>query len=61
MSFSKSKTPLGLYDLDYNFIKKFQNQVPLSAEFNLYKDTIGRYVKSGKVFQHKYYIQKLNN
>ena len=51
-----SKTPLGLYDLNNNLIKSFKNQVELANEYGLFKGTIGRYLKSGKIFLGKYYI-----
>lgn len=55
-----SKTPLGLYDTENKLIKTFLNQVELATELGVYKSTIGRYVVSGKLFQEKYYIRKLN-
>jgi group I intron endonuclease len=62
LSNSQSKTPLALYDINtQELIKTFKNQVELAKEFNVYKGTIGRYVKSGKVFKGKYFIKKLNN
>ena len=59
ISLALSKTPLGLYDKDNNLIKTFINQVELAAEFGVFKTTISRYVKSGKLFQKRYYIKKL--
>ena len=55
----KSKTPIGLYDLDYNVIKPFNNQVELAKILNVHKSTISRYLKSGKLFLNKYYIKKI--
>jgi group I intron endonuclease len=60
-SIALSKTPLGLYDIENNLIKSYKNQVELAAEFKLYRGTICRYLKSGKLFLGKYYIRKLNN
>ena len=58
MSRAKSKNPLGLYDLENNLVKTFNNQVELAAEFGINKTTISRKVISGKVFNGKYYIRK---
>ena len=55
-----SKTPLGLYDTNNKLIKTYINQVKLAADFGVYKTTISRHIKSGKLFQCKYYIRKLN-
>lgn len=61
MSISRSKIPLGLYDKKNNLIKTFINQVELANEFNVNKSTISRYIRSGKLFQDKYIIRKLDN
>lgn len=61
ISLVMSKTPLGLYDLENNLLKTFINQVELAAEFNVHKTSISRKVISGKIFNKKYYIRKLNN
>jgi len=58
ISIALSKTPLGLYDIENNLEKSFKNQVELAAEFSIFKGTIGRYIKSGKLFLGKYYIRK---
>lgn len=60
ISTALSKTPLGLYNTDNKLVKIFINQVKLATEFGVFKSTISRYVKSGKLFQGKYYIRKLN-
>jgi hypothetical protein len=41
MSLAKSKLSIGLYDLDYNLIKTFINQIELAKYFNLNKSNIG--------------------
>jgi group I intron endonuclease len=56
-----SKNPLALYDLENNLIKTFRNQVELAAEFGVHKTTVSRKVRSGKIFNKKYYVRKLNN
>lgn len=60
ISVALSKRPLGLYDKNNKLIKTCINQVKLAAELGVYKTTIGRHIKSGKQFQGKYYIRKLN-
>ena len=60
ISIALSKTPLGLYDIENKLLRSFNNQVELAAEFNIFKGTIGRYLKSGRLFLGKYYIRKLN-
>jgi len=61
ISAALSKTPLGLYDLNNNLIKSFKNQVEIAIEYSVFKGTVGRYLKSGKIFLGKYYIRKLDN
>lgn len=59
ISLALSKTPLAVYDTNNKLIKTYLNQVKLAAEFGVFKTTIGKYIKSGKLFQGKYYIRKL--
>jgi group I intron endonuclease len=56
-----SKTSIGLYDTKNNLLKTFKSQVELASEYNLFKGTIGRYLKSGKLFLGKFFIRKINN
>ena len=56
-----SKNPIGLYDTNNNLLKTFKNQVELASEYNLYKGTIGRYIKSEKFILGKFFIRKINN
>nr|UEX92947.1 hypothetical protein [Marasmiellus scandens] len=60
MSLSKSKIPLGLFDINNNLIKTFKNQLELAKYFNLSKSTISRYFKSGNLLLNKYFIRKIN-
>ena len=59
ISLKLSKRPLGLYDLDTGLIKTFISQVEAAKFFNVYKRTIGRYVKSGNIFKGKYYFKEI--
>jgi len=56
-----SKNPIGLYDKNNNLLRTFKNQVELASEYNLYKGTIGRYLKMGKLFLGQFFIRKINN
>jgi group I intron endonuclease len=60
ISLKLSKRPLGLYSLDMVLIKTFISQVEAAKFFNVYKGTIGRYVKSGNIFKGKYYFKEIN-
>ena len=60
MSIAKSKTPIGLYDINNNLIKLFINQVELANYLNINKSSISRYLKSGKLLLNKYYIKNIN-
>jgi group I intron endonuclease len=59
MSSTKSKTPIGLYDIENKFIEKFNNQVELANYLSVNKSTISRYLKSEKLFLNKYFIKKI--
>jgi group I intron endonuclease len=61
MSIKKSIRPLGLYDVKFNIIEKYSNQIELANKFNVHKTTISRYIKSGKLFKGKFYIREINN
>lgn len=61
MSIKKSIRPLGLYDVNFNIIEKYSNQIELANKFNVHKTTISRYIKSGKLFKGKFYIREINN
>ena len=51
---------LGIYDLDNNLIEKFNNNADLARHLNISRTTVGRYIKTGKVFKKLYYF-KINN
>jgi hypothetical protein len=53
--------PLGLYDVNFNIIEKYSNQIELANKFSVHKTTISRYIKSGKLFKGKFYIREINN
>ena len=49
-----SKYPLGvgIYDLNDNLISKFNNNVELAKYLNISKVTVGKYLKSGKIYKN---------
>jgi hypothetical protein len=61
MLIKKSIRLLGLYDKIYNIIEKYSNQVELANKFSVYKLTVSRYIKSGKLFKGKFYIREIKN
>ena len=60
ISQAKSKTPLGLFDINNNLLKTFNNQLELAKNLNLSKSTISRYLNSGNLLLNKYLIRKIN-
>lgn len=48
---------VGIYDLNYNLIKNFNNNAELARYFNVSKTTIGKYIKTGKLFNNIYYLK----
>lgn len=46
-----------IYDLEDKFIQAFASAKLAAEHFGVWKGTIGRYVRSGKVFQDKYIIR----
>lgn len=61
ISLALSKRPIGLYSLDNKLIKVYMNQVELAKEYKVFKGTIGRYLRSGKIFEKKYLIKYIYN
>ena len=59
ISVALSKTPLGLFDLDNQLIKTYNNQVKIAYEFGVHKTTVSRKIRSGDVFMDRFYIKKL--
>jgi len=59
ISTKKNKYPLGvsIYDLDYNLVKKFNNNVELAEFLNISKVTVGRYLNSGKIYNNIYHFK----
>jgi NUMOD1 domain len=61
MSIKKNKYSLGvgIYDLENNLVKKFNNNVELAEYLNISKTTVGKYLNSGKIL-NKIYCFKVN-
>jgi hypothetical protein len=55
----KSKSPLGLYDINNILITKPFNLVELAIFIKINKSLISRYIKTGKLLLNKYYLRKL--
>jgi len=47
---------VGLYDLNNNLIKKFNNNASMARDLNISRTTMGKYIKTGKVFNNLYYF-----
>lgn len=56
LSAQKSR-PVYSYSLDNVFVQEFTSATAASVHFGVNKTTIGRYVRSGKIFQNKYYLR----
>lgn len=59
LSALKSKNTVGLYDANSKLIKTFNNNVQVAKFLKIYKTTVGRYIKSGKLLYGKYLIRIL--
>jgi len=47
---------VGLYDFNNNLIKKYNNNAIMARDLNISKTTVGKYIKTGKVFNNLYYF-----
>ena len=56
MLIKKSIRLLGLYNKIYNIIEKYSNQVELANKFSVYKITVSKYIKSGKLFKGNFFV-----
>jgi hypothetical protein len=58
-----NKYPLGvgIYDLDNNLISRFKNNVELAKYLKIFRVTIGKYLKSGAVYNIIYYFKVIQN
>jgi len=54
---SKYLGGVGLYDVDNNLLKTFNNNVELATYLKISKTTVGRYIKSGKLYNKVYYFK----
>ena len=48
---------VGLYDLNNNLIKKYDNNIAMAKYLNISKTTVGKYIKLEKVFNNLYYFK----
>jgi group I intron endonuclease len=57
LSALKSKNTVAIFDKNNNMVKVFANNVEVAKFLNFNKITVGRYIKSGKLWLDKYYIK----
>lgn len=57
ISKARSKRPVFIFDLEGNLVNQFINSVQAGEWLGIHKGTVGRYIKSGKVWNNKYYIK----
>lgn len=55
---ARSKYTVELLDSNNVFLKSFINNVELANFLNINKSTVGRYIKSKKLFKNQYYFRK---
>ncbi len=48
---------VGLYDLNHDLIKKYNNNAAMARDLNISRTTMGKYIKTGKVFNNLYYFK----
>lgn len=63
MSVKKNKYPsgVGIYDLSDNLIYKFRNNVELAKHLNISKNTVGRYLNSGLVYNKTFRFKPIQD
>ena len=55
---NKISKPVTLFDVNNNYILTFNSNVQLSEYLGCDKSTVGKYIKSGKLYKGMYYIKK---
>jgi group I intron endonuclease len=58
LSLCKSKYIVQLYDINVKLLLTFNNNVELANYLSINKSTVGKYIKSQKLFQNKYYFKR---
>ena len=48
---------VGIYDLNHNLIKKYDNNAIMARDLNISKTTVSKYIKTEKVFKNLYYFK----
>jgi group I intron endonuclease len=59
MSVARSQYIVHLLDMYNVLLNTFNNNVELAAYLNTHKSTVGRYIKSGKLYNNKYIFKKV--
>lgn len=57
MAAAKSKGVVEVYDKNNNLVISFPNAVLTAEWVGTHKSTVGRYIKSGKLFNNQYYFK----
>jgi group I intron endonuclease len=58
MSVARSHYIVHLFDIHNVLLNTFNNNVELAAYLNIHKSTVGRYIKSGKLYNNKLFFKK---
>lgn len=61
LSVRKSKFIVGLFDVNNVLVMQFTNNVEVARYLGCHKGTVGRYIKSGKLWCDKYYIKLIGS
>jgi group I intron endonuclease len=59
MKMASSKFRIDLYDINHKLLNTFNNNVELATFLNIHKSTVGRYIKSNKIYKNMYYFKKV--
>jgi hypothetical protein len=57
MSAAKSKNTVEVYNINGKLVNCFPNAVITVKWLNIHKTTVGRYIKSQKLYDNKYYFK----
>lgn len=57
LSLQKSKNTIGVFDIHNKLVHVFNNNVAATKFLDCHKGTVGRYIKSAKLWANSYYIK----
>jgi len=55
------KNKIGVFDQNHKLIEIFHNRMKIYKTYNIPKTTFYRYLKTGKLYNNKYYFNKMKN